>query len=92
MAIGSRLMQWGVLTEGKQKNELANKTEVRFKTTTIIIRGGNYFQSFASISALHCSKRRATSRWSSTAEKCSGVPSLKENERMNLPHENDENK
>jgi hypothetical protein len=23
MAIGSRLMQWGALTEGKQKNELA---------------------------------------------------------------------
>jgi glucose-6-phosphate dehydrogenase assembly protein OpcA len=31
VAPASRLMQWGVLTEGKRKNELANKTEVRFK-------------------------------------------------------------
>jgi hypothetical protein len=42
-----RLMQWGALTEGKQKNELANKTEVPFIKTIIIIRGGNYFVSFA---------------------------------------------
>jgi hypothetical protein len=34
---------------------------------------GNYTLSFASTSALHCSKRRQTSRWSWTAEKCSGV-------------------
>ena len=33
VAIESRPNQWGVLTEGKRKNELAiaNKTEVRFK-------------------------------------------------------------
>ena len=42
VAIASRVMQWGKLTEGKRKNELANKTEVRFKKTIIIIRGGNY--------------------------------------------------
>jgi hypothetical protein len=59
----SRVMQWSVLTEGKQKNELAQK-EFRFiKTTITIIRGGNYPVVFASISALHCSKRRQTSRW-----------------------------
>ena len=41
MAIGSRPMQWGHLTEGKKKNELANKTEFRFiKTLIIITRGG----------------------------------------------------
>ncbi len=58
----SRLMQWSVLTEGKQKNELA-QTEFRFiKTIIMIIRGGNYLHSFASISALHCSKRLQTSR------------------------------
>jgi hypothetical protein len=35
---GSRLMQWGQLTEGNQKNELAQK-EFRFiKTITMIIR------------------------------------------------------
>jgi hypothetical protein len=38
-APGSRDMQWGVSTEVKRKNELANKTEVRFKKTIIIIRG-----------------------------------------------------
>ena len=58
----SRPMQWSVLTEEKQKNELAQK-EFRFiKTIIVIIRGGNYTSSFASISALHCSKRRVTSR------------------------------
>ena len=31
VAIESRQNQWGVLTEGKRKIELANKTEVRFK-------------------------------------------------------------
>ena len=31
MAKVSRQNQWGVLTEGKRKNELANKTEVRFE-------------------------------------------------------------
>ena len=60
--------------------------------TIIIIRGGNYLMSFASISALHCSKRRQTSRWPSKAEICSAVYRLKKNHRMNLPHENDENK
>ena len=68
----SRVMQWSVLTEGKQKNELAQK-EFRFIKTIIIIRGGNYPSFFASISALHCSKRRATSRWPFSAERCSGV-------------------
>ena len=38
-AIDSRAMQWGVLTEGKQKNELA-QTEFRFIKTVIIIKGG----------------------------------------------------
>jgi hypothetical protein len=60
-AMESRVMQWSFLTEGKQKIELAQK-EFRFIKTITIIRGGNYLQSFASISALHCSKRRVTSR------------------------------
>jgi hypothetical protein len=61
-AIGSRVKQWGQLTEENQKNELAQK-EFRFiKAIIIIIRGGNYSLFFASISALHCSKRRQTSR------------------------------
>jgi hypothetical protein len=85
-------MQWGVFTEGKQKNELAQK-EFRFiETMMIITRGGNYLQAFASISGLHCSKRRQTSRWPWQAERCSGVRCLKESKRMNLPHENHENK
>jgi hypothetical protein len=82
-------MQWGELTEGKQKNELAQK-EFRFINTIIIIiiiRGGNYPMSFASISALHCSKRRQTSRWPLEADQCSGVHCLKERKRMNLRHE-----
>jgi hypothetical protein len=92
VAIGSRPMQWGPLTEGKQTDELAQK-EFRFiKTMIIIIKGGNYSQSFASISALHCSKRRVTSRRPYIAERCSGVYSLRECKRMNLPHENHENK
>ena len=63
VAIGSRDMQWSALTEENKKNQLAQK-EFRFiKTMIIIIRGGNYVLSFASISALHCSKRRVTSRW-----------------------------
>ena len=62
VAIPSRLMKWGPLTEGKQKNELAQK-EFRFiKTIITTKRGGNYPMAFASISALHCSKRRQTSR------------------------------
>ena len=42
-APASRLVQWSVLTEGKQKNEFA-RTEFRFINTiiVIIIRGGNY--------------------------------------------------
>ena len=39
VAIDSRPMQWSGLTEGKQKNELAQK-EFRFIKTIIIIRGG----------------------------------------------------
>ncbi len=69
----SRVMQWSdFLTEGKQKIELAQK-EFRFIETIIIMRGGNYLPSFASISALHCSKRRVTSRWPREADQCSGV-------------------
>jgi len=41
VAFESRPMQWGVFTEGKQKNELAQK-EFRFIKTIIIPRGGNY--------------------------------------------------
>ncbi len=92
VAIVSRPMQWSELTEGNQKNEIA-QTEFRFiKTTITIIRGGNYTLSFASISALHCSKRRHTSSWPLEADQCSGVRCLKESKKMNLPHENDENK
>ena len=58
-------------TEGK--NELA-QTEFRFiKTIIVIIRGGNYLSFFASISALHCSKRRQISRRPFQADQCSGV-------------------
>ena len=72
-AMESRVMQWSELTEGKQTNELAQK-EFRFiKTMIIIMRGGNYPLFFASISALHCSKRRQTSRWPLKAEQYSGV-------------------
>ena len=72
VAFFSRLMQWSLLTEEKKKNQLA-QTEFRFIKTIIIIRGGNYLQSFASISALHCSKRRQSSRWPYSADRCSGV-------------------
>jgi hypothetical protein len=73
VAIVSRVMQWSPLTEEKQKNQLA-QTEFRFiKTIIIIKRRGNYLQSFASISALHCSKRRQTSRRPNRADQCSGV-------------------
>ena len=66
VAIPSGLMQWSALTEGKQTNELAQK-EFRF-IKTMIMRGGNYPLSFAPISALHCSKRRQTSRWPQEAD------------------------
>ena len=72
VATGSRVMQRGALTEGKQKNKLAQK-EFRFIKTTIMIRGGIYPLSFASISALHCSKRRVISRWPFATEECSAV-------------------
>ncbi len=71
VAFLSRPMQWSELTEGKQTNELAQK-EFRF-IKTMIMRGGNYLLAFASISALHCSKRRQTSRWPLQADQCSGV-------------------
>ncbi len=62
VATASRAKQWGPLPEEEQKNELAQK-EFRFIIKTIImIRGGNYLAFFASISALHRSKRRQTSR------------------------------
>jgi hypothetical protein len=62
VAIVSREMQWSVLTEEKQRNQLA-QTEFCLIKTIIVIGGGNYPSVFASISALHCSKRRQTSRW-----------------------------
>ena len=65
-ASASRKMQWIAKTEEKQKNELAQK-EFRLIETIIIIRSGNYRHSFASTSALHCSKRRQISRWPSIA-------------------------
>ena len=89
VAAESRVMQWGPFPEGKQKNELA-RTEFRFIKATIIIRGGNHLKSFASTSALHCSKRRQTSRWPLIADHIRGVYRLKENKSMNLPHENDD--
>ena len=76
-------MQWIVLTEEKQKNELA-QTEVRFIKAIIIIRGGKYSLPFASISALHCSKRRVLSRWPYSADKSSGVHRLKEKQKNEL--------
>jgi hypothetical protein len=77
VAMPSREMQWSALTEGQQKNELAQK-EFRFIKTIIIIiiiiiKGGNYLPCFASTSALHCSKRRQTSRWPLQTERCNGV-------------------
>jgi hypothetical protein len=39
------------------------KTTIIITIIIIITRGGNYSLFFASISALHCSKRRQTSRW-----------------------------
>ena len=81
----SRGMQWSALTEEKEKNELAQKEFCFIKTIIIIIiRGGNYPMSFASISALHCSKRRQTSRWPSRAQRCSGAYRLKKSKRINL--------
>ena len=82
--IVSRQMQWSFLTEGKQKNELA-QTVLRFIKTIIIIRGGNYLLwLFASISALHCSNRRQTSRWPPIADQSSGVHVLKETKHNEL--------
>jgi hypothetical protein len=72
-AVVSRVMQWSASPEDKQKNQIA-QAELHFIKTITIVRGGNYFQpSFAFKSPLHCSKRRATSRWPCSAEKCSGV-------------------
>jgi hypothetical protein len=65
-------MQRSGFTEEKQKNQLA-QTEFRFLKTTIIKRKGNYTLFFASISALHCSKRRQTSSWPLVAALCSEV-------------------
>jgi hypothetical protein len=53
--------------------------------------GGNYRTVIASTSALHCSKRRQTSRWPVRADQCSGVHLLRKSKRINLPHENEEN-
>ncbi len=74
-AILSLAMQWSVLTEENQKNELA-QTELRFTKTIITITGGNYPWPIAPImmiSALHCSKRRQTSRRPFSKDRCSGV-------------------
>jgi hypothetical protein len=76
VAIESRVMQWSLLTEEKQKNQLA-QTEFRFIKNNNNKKGGrvvgNYLQSFASTLALHCSKRRQTARWPLTIDRCSGV-------------------
>jgi hypothetical protein len=78
-------MQWGALTEEKQKNQLAHK-ELRFiitititrKGITITItRKGNHSSSVASNSALHCSRRWVTSRWPLKTDQCSGEVCLK---------------
>ena len=75
MVMPSRAVQWSALTEEKQKNELAqSEFSLHKNNDNNIKRGGNYpHKSFASISALHCSKRRATSRWPLAADQCSGV-------------------
>jgi hypothetical protein len=67
VAIANRPMQWSVLTEEKQKNQLA-RTEFQLIKNNNSKGGGNYPASFASTSALHCSKRRQTSRWPLRAE------------------------
>ena len=73
VATRSSEMQWSVATEEKkQKNQLA-QTKFRFIKTITIIRGDDYPASFASTSALHCSKRRQISRSPFIADKCSGV-------------------
>jgi hypothetical protein len=59
LALPSGPMQWSALTEENQKNQLA-QTKLRFIKKKI--RRRNYFLSFASTSALHCSKRRQISR------------------------------
>jgi hypothetical protein len=80
-AIASIPMQWST-TEEKQKNQLAQTEFCFIKIIIIVIRGDNYLSlSFASISALHCSKRRQTSR---LPDKCSGVRPLKKRKRINL--------
>jgi hypothetical protein len=84
-------MQWSHLTEEKQKNQLA-QTYFRFIKTIIIIREGINLPSFASMSALHCSKRRQISTLPLMADQCSGVRPLKKSMGINLLHENDENK
>ena len=43
VAIHSRVMQWSVSTEEKQKNDIANKIYFRFIKTILVIRGGNYY-------------------------------------------------
>jgi hypothetical protein len=53
---------------------------------------GNYLLSFAFTSALHCSKRRQTSRWPLKEDLCRGVNCLRKEKRINLLHENDEKK
>ena len=88
-AIPSREMQWGALTEEKQKNELA-QTELHKNNSNV--RRGNYMLAFASISALHCRKRRHISRLPLMADQCRGVRPLKKSMGINLLHENDENK
>ena len=88
-ATDSRAMQWSALTEEKQKNEHA-QTELHKNNSNV--RGGNYMLAFASISALHCRKRRQISRLPLMTDQCRGVRPLKKSMGINLLHENDENK
>jgi hypothetical protein len=94
VAVGSRPMQWGHLTEGKQKNELAQK-EFRF----IKNNNNNKGRQLPVILRLYISvalqqktanfKVALASRvmqWSDLTE------GKQKDELVNLPHENDENK
>ena len=87
----SRPMQRSALPEAKQKNQLAayifslHKIIIIITGAIIITGGGNHVRlSFASISALHCSKRRVTSRWPLLEAQCNGVHPLKKSKRINL--------
>jgi hypothetical protein len=57
VANGSSVEQWSVLTEEKEMSQLA-KTNWFLKKNNNNKGGGKYSWSFASTSALHCSRRR----------------------------------